>query len=266
MEPRLTVGPAVVEARSRLAPQRKENKPEGPLGVGFEAAASMGLKHAGEPASNRSPAKPVFQKGAVDIATQQPTASQLMEPRLTVGPAVVEARSRLGSRRKAEPVCSSESSSDTVAVNPHQQPDAFHLAEEEVFTPSRLEKKKKASTPVFEGNAQRARHRQEAEEVSPEVHEEKIQMPLTSTQEAAAQGSEARLAAALAQQANQTLELFSPLVDVAEKSTLAREASGPQVHIGTIEVIVESAPVAQQKSSPSIGFTRDLGRSYQRRL
>ena len=45
-----------------------------------------------------------------------------------------------------------------------------------------------------------------------------------------------------------------------------REASGPWVHIGTIEVIVEAAPVEQPKSPYGIGFGFDAGRSYLRRL
>jgi hypothetical protein len=224
----------------------------------------MELKHAGLVAPNH-PAGPALQKASAHLVArgQQSLVSfeadQPMEPR--VAPAVVdEARSQVVPARKANKPAALvyPGPSGAVVVNP---PDVFGLAEEEV---GRLEKKKKANNPVFEVDTQRAR--QEADVVSSEVQEKRIQTPLPSTQEAVAQDSEARLAAALAQQANQALELFSPFADAAERSMPTREASGPQVHIGTIEVIVESAPVAQQKPSPGIGFTRDLGRSYQRRL
>ncbi len=60
---------------------------------------------------------------------------------------------------------------------------------------------------------------------------------------------------------------LSPSDNQPEKPPTPREKSEPQVQIGTIEVIVESAPpVVQRSSSKNTGFTRDPGRSYQRRL
>ncbi|MCL2875451.1 MAG: hypothetical protein FWF12_03975 [Betaproteobacteria bacterium] len=77
---------------------------------------------------------------------------------------------------------------------------------------------------------------------------------------------EAAMTAAAIQQAKQALGLLSSFADAAEKPSSVREKSGPRVQIGTIEVIVESAPAVQQKPSPFTGFTRDPGRYYQRRL
>ena len=60
--------------------------------------------------------------------------------------------------------------------------------------------------------------------------------------------------------------LFSPFTGTAEKPSPVREESGPQVQIGTIEIIVESAQPAPQRFSSDTGFTRDPGRYYRRRL
>ena len=82
-----------------------------------------------------------------------------------------------------------------------------------------------------------------------------------------AQDNEAAMAAAAIQQAEQALGFLSSFAGTAEKPLPVREKSEPQVQIGTIEVIVESAPAAMQQSpSPNTGFMRDPGRYYLRRL
>jgi len=93
--------------------------------------------------------------------------------------------------------------------------------------------------------------------------------PAETSLEAAAQkaaGRESEAAQAI-QPAGRTPGMVSSFAVAMEKRPAAREKSEPLVRIGTIEVIVESAPPPVRRKSPSdTGFMRDPGRYYQRRL
>ena len=235
--------------------------------------------------------EPVLPGTTVDIVARdkQPEVEvepdRQIEPRPTAGSAAIaEAGSRSTPRQTAyNPAAPVRLEPSGSTVNPPQRPDVLGLDEDGVSVPpNRPAKEKRANKPVSEEaevNIRQTRYGQEANlpsDMSPEVHEKRIQTSLPLTQEAVVQKSEARSvttpvstpaatpAPTPAQQA--APGLLSSRVDATEKPTSAREKNEPQIQIGTIEVIVESAPVMQRKSSPGTGFTRDLGRSYQRRL
>ena len=242
LESHATVSSAPVgPAENRFAPQRQTNQP----------AQSARLPEV-ELDDTRQPAKA--------SSSRKPPPG--VSPVLT-GPAnVEEARSWFAAWQEAnksrEPVSLKPSGSAAVG-------SLSSLPEEEPFIPpdSLAKKKRKPILEEAEASIQRERHRQEAEVLS-KAHEKAIQTPVPTAQETVMQDSEAKFAPT--QQPPQAFGLPSPFADALERPTLAPETSRPQVHIGTIEVIVESAPVVQPKSAPSIGFTRDAGRSYQRRL
>jgi len=91
--------------------------------------------------------------------------------------------------------------------------------------------------------------------------------PQAAAQKAAGRESEEREASPAIQSAGRMTVPVSPFAGAMEKRAAAREKSEPMVRIGTIEVIVESAPPPVRRKSPSdTGFMRDPGRYYQRRL
>jgi hypothetical protein len=100
--------------------------------------------------------------------------------------------------------------------------------------------------------------RDETKSVQAPLHEEAPARKATAPER-----SETTITAAPIQQA--APGLFS--ANEADEPSSAHGENVPQVQIGTIEVIVESAPLPVQRSpSPNTGFTRDPGRHYQRRL
>jgi len=225
-----------VESGSPLAALQEAKKPALP-----PPAVLLEPKHAGEAASQ--PAFQTVQKKPLGMAARRQPAQEA---------STAEERSRpLPQREEKEPP------KPKPVVSPGEE--AFALPEEEVFMlPGPVAKEERK--PVLE-EAGPPGYPQKAEAVSSKAPEKKF----SPTPEATMQESEARLATTV-EQARQALGLLSPLVAAAKKPTPTRETSEPQVHIGTIEVIVESAPVVQKKSTPNTGFSRNLSRSYQRRF
>ena len=92
-------------------------------------------------------------------------------------------------------------------------------------------------------------------------------MPVTPvTVKPDAQEREAAKTAETKQRPVNPFEAMPSFASLMEKPTPVREKNEPRVRIGTIEVIVESAPAIREKPTPDIVFTRDPGRYYQRRI
>jgi hypothetical protein len=168
-------------------------------------------------------------------------------------------------------------SRDTVATDRDIRSDASDQAEAEMSMSSvhrekRMNVLKTAkAAEIPEARIQRAERNEQEASLSAassfETHAHESGGVPVVRDEATRQRNEAAMTVTAIQQAKQAPGLLSSFVVAAEKpSPPVREKSEPQVQIGTIEVIVESAPAVQQKSSPNTGFTRDPGRYYQRRL
>jgi len=229
----------------------------------------------------KQPAKPVPRKETLDraVQTRQPVIDR--KHRQTAEPANVDEKESpfkpLSTDRVRKP---SSSDNSTVAVNRDKQPDAFGLAEEEIFTPPNHPVKSKPALNTAEVSTRQA-SRNEREKNPPidtpfETHEHGpdaipplprhglTRTQAVMTQQAVAQQNDATITATSIRQAKEALGLFS--ADASPPPSPVREKREPQVQIGTIEVIVESTPVAQRSSSQNTGFTRDPGRYYLRRL